>query len=103
MVVTKLGFKLPETVSPVAWALVLGGVWMIVAERPAERRPPSTQITWTVAIAVGLAQVVAATFPYTSRSRATIFIALLARPRDPKAAPNFPFPFATPTPFPAHG
>src|SRR5258708_40375525 len=30
--VTKLGFKLPEKITPVAWALLIGGVWMIAAE-----------------------------------------------------------------------
>lgn len=103
MVVTQRGFKLPETVAPVAWALVLGGVWMIVAERLAERRPPSTHITWTVAIAVGLAQVVAAIFPGTSRSSATIFIALLAGTGDRKAATEFAFLVGIPTMFAASG
>src|SRR5690606_801523 len=32
-----MGWELPETVTPIAWALVIGGVWMIVAERVAER------------------------------------------------------------------
>src|SRR5690606_2853939 len=27
------GWELPETVTPVAWALVLGGIWMLLAER----------------------------------------------------------------------
>lgn len=103
MVVTKLGFKLPETVTPVAWALVLGGLWMIMAERLAERRPPSTQITWKVAILVGLAQVVAAIFPGTSRSSATIFIALLAGTGDRKAATEFAFLVGIPTMFAASG
>src|SRR6185312_2110900 len=29
LVVTHYGFKLPETVTPIAWALVIGGFWMI--------------------------------------------------------------------------
>ncbi len=72
------GWELPETVRPVAWALILGGVWMIVAERVAERRDESANVTWTAAILVGLAQVVAGVFPGTSRSAAAIFIAMLA-------------------------
>src|SRR4029078_4707942 len=28
-VVTKLGIKLPERITPVAWAFVIGGLWMI--------------------------------------------------------------------------
>ena len=31
VVVKKAGFQLPETVTPIAWALVIGGVWMILA------------------------------------------------------------------------
>src|SRR5215471_1734167 len=29
---TKLGFKLPERITPVAWALLVGGFWIIAAE-----------------------------------------------------------------------
>lgn len=29
----KLGFELPETVTPIAWALVIGGIWMIWARK----------------------------------------------------------------------
>src|SRR5690606_22889364 len=32
------GWELPETVAPIAWALVIGGVWMLVAEHYAEKR-----------------------------------------------------------------
>ena len=38
----------------------------------------SERITWTVALAVGAAQVLAGVFPGTSRSAAAIFVALLA-------------------------
>lgn len=102
-VVTRLGFKLPETVSPIAWALVVGGVWMFAAERLAERRPESARITWTVAVLVGLAQVVAAIFPGTSRSAATIFIAMLAGTRDRAAATEFAFLVGIPTMYAASG
>src|SRR3982750_3035870 len=66
LVVAKLDLKLPETVAPVAWALIIGGVWMLVAESLAARKPDRSRITWTVAILVGLAQIVAAIFPGTS-------------------------------------
>ncbi|HEY0178263.1 MAG TPA: undecaprenyl-diphosphate phosphatase [Dokdonella sp.] len=102
-VATKLGFKLPETLTPVAWALIVGGVWMIAAERIAERRPRHTEITWRVAILVGLAQVVAAVFPGTSRSAATIFVALLAGTNDRAAATEFAFLVGIPTMFAASG
>jgi undecaprenyl-diphosphatase len=102
-VVTKMGFKLPEAVTPVAWALVIGGVWMIVAERLAANQPDRTQITWTVAILVGLAQIVAAVFPGTSRSAATIFVALLAGTSNRAAATEFAFLVGIPTMFAASG
>ncbi len=101
--VTRLGFKLPESVTPVAWALMIGGVWMLAAERIAERGAPSARITWTVAIAVGLAQVVAAVFPGTSRSAATIFVAMLAGTRDRATATDFAFLVGIPTMFAASG
>jgi undecaprenyl-diphosphatase len=98
-----LGWELPETVTPVAWALVLGGLWMLAAEHFAERRPPSEDLTWKVVVAVGLAQVVAGVFPGTSRSAAAIFIALLlGMNRRPKAA-EFVFLVGIPTMFAASG
>jgi len=98
-----LGWELPETVTPVAWALIIGGIWMLVAERLAERRPPSDLLTWNVVIAVGLAQVVAGVFPGTSRSAAAIFVALLlGLNKRPKAA-EFVFLVGIPTMFAASG
>src|SRR5690606_36160468 len=87
----RLGWDLAGTVTPIAWALVIGGVWMIVAERLAERRPDGTRVTWTVAVLVGLAQVVAGVFPGTSRSAAAIFIAMLAGLSRRPAAAEFVF------------
>ncbi len=95
--VTKAGFKLPQQVTPVAWALLIGGVWMLAAEGIAAKLPTANRITWTVAIAVGLAQVVAAVFPGTSRSAASIFIALLVGCNDRRAATEFAFLVGIPT------
>src|SRR6185436_16212503 len=58
---------------------------------------------WTVAALVGLAQVVAAIFPGTSRSGATIFVALLAGTNDRAAATEFAFLVGIPTMFAATG
>jgi undecaprenyl-diphosphatase len=77
VVLDALNFELPEKVAPVAWALFVGGVLFIVAERWLKGRTPSDVFTWTVTIAVALAQLAAAVFPGTSRSGATIVIALL--------------------------
>ncbi|WP_430392042.1 undecaprenyl-diphosphate phosphatase [Dyella sp. 20L07] len=96
-IAVKLGFKLPEAVTPVAWALVIGGIWMLAAERLAARQPDRTQITWRVAILVGFAQMVAGIFPGTSRSAATIFTAMLAGTSNRAAATEFAFLVGIPT------
>ncbi|MFC4727453.1 undecaprenyl-diphosphate phosphatase [Coralloluteibacterium thermophilus] len=95
------GWELPEAVTPVALALIIGGIWMITAERIAERLPGPGSITWTVAVLVGLAQVVAGVFPGTSRSAAAIFIAMLAGARHRPAATEFVFLVGIPTMFAA--
>lgn len=101
LVVSKLGFKLPVAVTPVAWALVIGGLWMLVAEWLAASKPDRTRITWTVAVLVGLAQIVAGVFPGTSRSAAAIFVALLAGTSNRAAATEFAFLVGIPTMFAA--
>jgi undecaprenyl-diphosphatase len=102
-VVTRLGFTLPETVAPVAWALVIGGLWMLAAEWYAAGLPERSDVSWRVAVLVGLAQVVAAVFPGTSRSAATIFIALIAGTSNRSAATEFAFLVGIPTMFAASG
>jgi len=105
IVVKKLGFELPERIEPIAWALVLGGVWMILAEQIAARRAQQLgercEISWLVAILVGIAQVVAGVFPGTSRSGATIFVALLFGTTNRAAATEFTFLVGIPTMFAA--
>ena len=102
-VIVKQGFQLPDTVTPVAWALIIGGIWMLVAEHFAANKPDNALITWKVAVLVGLAQVVAAVFPGTSRSAATIFVALLAGTSNRAAATEFAFLVGIPTMFAASG
>jgi len=97
------GWELPETVTPIAWALILGGVWMLVAEHFAEKRGDVATITWKVAILVGLAQVVAGVFPGTSRSAAAIFMAMLAGTSRRSSAAEFVFLLGIPTMFAASG
>jgi undecaprenyl-diphosphatase len=77
LILDKLKFKLPDEVGPVAWALILGGLAFIVVERWLSGRTQVHEITWKVAIAVALAQLLAAIFPGTSRSGATILFALI--------------------------
>ena len=99
------GFELPETVQPIAWALVIGGLVMLGAEHVAARRAlaqgEQTLITWRVAVLVGVAQVVAGVFPGTSRSAAAIFAALLFGTGNRVAATEFAFLVGIPTMFAA--
>jgi undecaprenyl-diphosphatase len=97
LVAKKIFPELPKTATPVAWALVLGGVWMIAAEWIAARRPEHAKVTWRVAVIVGLAQVVAGVFPGTSRSGATIFAAMLFGTNNRAAATEFAFLVGIPT------
>ena len=107
VVVKRLGFELPEDVHPIAWALVIGAVWMVLAEQLAARRAEAlgevATIGWTVAILVGVAQVLAGVFPGTSRSAATIFVALLFGVTNRAAATEFAFLVGIPTMFAASG
>jgi undecaprenyl-diphosphatase len=95
-IIDKKGIKLPEQLTPVAWALLLGGLVFIAIEFFLRGKKLSTEVTWTIAIAVGLGQLVAAVFPGTSRSGSTIMCCLLlglARP----AATEFSFLVGIPT------
>ena len=103
VVVTHYGFKLPETITPIAWALIIGGIWMIGAEQVAARMPDRKQVTWPVAILVGIAQMVAGVFPGTSRSGATIFAAMLFGTSNRPAATEFAFLVGIPTMYAATG
>ena len=92
----KFGIKLPETIPPVAWATLIGGFIILVLELLHKDKPGTTDITWTVVVAVALAQLLAAVFPGTSRSGASILMALafgVARP----AATEFSFLLGIPT------
>ena len=92
----KLGLKLPETAAPVAWATLIGGFVILAVERKTRGATGASIITWPVAVAVGLAQLVAAGFPGTSRSGASIIVALLFGMSRP-AATEFSFLVGVPT------
>ena len=103
--VKQLGWELPETVRPIAWALFIGAVWMLIAEHFAAQRAARlgerSEISWLTAVLVGVAQVAAGVFPGTSRSAATIFVALLAGTTSRVAATEFAFLVGIPTMFAA--
>jgi len=45
LIATKLGFKLPDAITPVAWALLIGGVWILIAEWLAAKKADTTNVT----------------------------------------------------------
>ena len=96
LVAKKLGFTLPRTVMPVVWATLLGGIAILAVEWWLRGRRLTSDVTWAMAIAVGVAQIGAAVLPGLSRSGATIMVAValgLARP----AAVEFSFLLGVPT------
>jgi undecaprenyl-diphosphatase len=97
----KAGLELPETVAPVAAALIIGGAAMLLIERLIAGRLVMTEVTWSVAVWVGSCQILAAVFPGTSRSAATIFAAMLAGLTSRPAATEFAFLVGIPTMFAA--
>jgi undecaprenyl-diphosphatase len=96
-VAKQLGAELPETVAPVAWALIAGGVAILLIERMLAERKPIEAVSWNVAAWVGLSQILAAVFPGTSRSAAAIFAAMLAGLTSRPAAAEFAFLLGIPT------
>jgi undecaprenyl-diphosphatase len=96
LAIEKLDIKLPEEVAPVAWATFIGAFVIFGCEAWRKNHVGIAEITWTVVVVVGLAQVVAAAFPGTSRSGASILAAMafgMARP----AATEFSFLLGVPT------
>ncbi len=80
----------------VAWATLIGGVFFLAVEWWLRGKTGRDEITWAVAIAVGTAQIVAATYSGTSRSGATILFALALGVSRP-AATEFSFLLGAPT------
>ena len=95
-------FKLPEALAPVGWALLIGGVIFLAVEFHLRGKKLGEEVTWTIAIAVGLGQLVAAVFPGSSRSGTTIMISLLLGLSRP-AATEFSFLVSIPTMLAAGG
>src|SRR5262249_38815690 len=92
----KLGFTLPKEIGPIAWATLIGGGLILALEWTSRRRRPRGRVAWTIAVVVGVAQLLAAVFPGTSRAGATILFAIalgLSRP----AATEFSFLLGIPT------
>src|SRR5215467_11549475 len=101
-IMDKRGFKLPEELKPIAIALFVGGVGFLLVETWLKGRSLSNEVTWTMAVAVGLGQLLAAYFPGTSRSGATILLCLILGLNRP-AATEFCFLVGIPTMLAAGG
>jgi len=76
LIMKKAGRELPDNPTPIAIALLVGGLLFVGVEWWLRRRQSSQEITWTLAVAFGLAQLVAVAFPGSSRSGCTIIFAL---------------------------
>lgn len=77
LTVRKMGFTLPEEPLPIAWAVFIGALLIFLSEWRLTRCTPTENLGWSVVALVGVAQVIAGVFPGTSRSAATIIMAML--------------------------
>src|SRR5262249_44600325 len=94
--------KLPEHLMPVAIALFIGGLLFLILEGMLRGKTLRKEVTWPIVVAVGVGQLVAAVFPGTSRSGATILLAL-ALGLNRVAATEFTFLVCIPTMLAAGG
>jgi undecaprenyl-diphosphatase len=96
LIMSKRHWKLPHTVMPIALAILIGGVLFVLVERWLRGRESGSEITWTLAIAFGVAQLVAVYFPGASRSGCTILLALVLG-LNRRTATEFSFLLGVPT------
>lgn len=97
----QLGLELPETILPIAIAVIVGA-FIIFAVEYKFKKPFNSNLTWAVVIAVALGQILAAVFPGISRSGMAIMGALIVGLTRP-AAVKFSFLVGIPTMFAAGG
>ncbi len=96
LILKKGGFKLPKDPAPIAWATAVGGVLIIAVEKWLDERRATSKIKWSVALAIGVAQLIAVVFPGSSRSGTTILMALAVGVKR-SAAAEFSFLLGIPT------
>lgn len=102
LILKKAGLRLPEEAAPVAWATLIGGVLILVIEHLVKGKNLKDRISWKIAIGAGIAQLLAGSFPGTSRSGATILLAVAMGASRPGAT-EFSFLLGIPTLFAAGG
>lgn len=96
LIIKYAGFQLPESVVPVAWAVLIGGIVIWAVESRVKNKNLSSTITWKLVVIIAIGQLIAAVFPGASRSGTTIMLALifgLSRP----SATEFSFIVGIPT------
>lgn len=76
LVIKKMHIKLPENITPVALATLIGGVLFLIIEKSLKNRVQNKPLTLNIALVIGLAQLLAAVFPGSSRSGVTILAAM---------------------------
>ncbi len=101
-IMVKKKFKLDPDLTNVAWALLIGGIIFVVVETLLRNKKPEKEVSWTVCIAVGLGQLIAARYPGASRSGTTIMLALVLGLNRPLAT-EFSFLVSIPTMLAASG
>ena len=95
-IMEKKGYKLTDDLKPIAVALFIGGLGFLLVEAWLRGRILQSEVTWTMAWAVGVGQLIAAAFPGTSRSGVTILFCLILSLNRP-AATEFCFLVGIPT------
>lgn len=76
LLLKKLHFVLPKNPMPIALATLIGGIVIIWIEAALKGKKLRETVTWPVAIAIGVAQLIAVIFPGSSRSGTTIMMAM---------------------------
>jgi undecaprenyl-diphosphatase len=96
----KCGLKLPETILPIAFAVIIGALVIFAVEHKSKKRTLNSNLTWAVVAAVAIGQIIAAIFPGASRSGMAIMGALIVGFARPDAV-KFSFLVGIPTMFAA--
>jgi undecaprenyl-diphosphatase len=100
LLTVKLKLKLPESLTPVAWATLIGGLIIFAIEFLAKNLYQHEDISWFEAVLIGAGQVVAAIFPGASRSGSTIMAGMAVGMKRPSVT-QFSFLVGIPTMFAA--
>lgn len=85
IIIDKRGYKLTESLEPVAWALLIGGFIILAVEMFRKNQRLSDEITWPLVAAFAVGQIIAAVFPGASRSGSTIMLAMIIGMSRPSA------------------